>query len=1072
MRRSSIPQHLLPGPPRIQAPTPTLASSSPGSSDGFPNHRVTFGPGALEDFDVRRRGSSASSSVAFLEGHGRVHRGSAVGSFGADSGPILGLGTNAAARGSLTSNLGLATSPAGEPTSWLGGHSSSIDTAASGSESEELISAGVGAGFGAGIGANSGDGDGDGAGTSRALSPEERLREGEWELKQKRLVAKVERKREEGLQRSKEGAFPPPEEGYQFPSPVLGSPRMSAEAKRSPAASPTPGGEGLPVKGLFGDKRILPPASPSTRDRHRSPFAPSYLPLSLPGGIPPSLVPPPLSPTSLEPEGTSYLDAIANQSVDSAEGQRALFAAAINGGQAPVTLPTKLNGAGASEPMARGESNQSGRTSRPLVPDFEEEPVEPGVVAVTTTSRRSSASSTESNANTRRKRSSSAESFHLPRRLTHLPVEELPGRKILDGLDSLLGTAEEPSAPSALDNPPRQLLLHAPVLQVVNAHTVKDRYLFLFTDLLLIAKPLIEDSDGMGVPQPATLDSAFVVKSVVELKHLNLATADEAGPHGSSPSASGKQQKHPLLVAFVDRFANDPKRAIASLIQKGGLSNDGPTIARLLFANPDLNRNQVGSYLAEKPNRHILRAFIERFRFGGVRIDDALRMFMMTMRLPHNLEAVEYVLGVLAAQWTEMNGNSGFDPTLTLSLVLAIMRLSDALHSGIHGEDGLFSFPNGAITVDDFVASFRERDTRLLVQEELLSKIFASVRKERIEQASDNSIFSMTPDIQAAMEPAKLPDALTYRTPSEPITISIPAPDPKFSIKLHGTDLKFDPPVLSFAKSSTQTFRVTGGALGVRAMVLIKSGANAPRYQGLPINKAFSIERAFMQHTFQINFVNHLDLKRKYMFSTLDGAVRHTWLRRLRDRRKASLELAPATDRARAAADEVAVQVLRDVLIGNEEAPVALSSAAPSPRVNTAAPRFGTPLLSPGGPAKGRLGTSRGAGAGAGAGMLVRSNSASRLYPVGAGKAENDLGPSGKPLPAGHANAPPSRRSSRDEPASASGHPNARAGTEIATTVEQNSLLPLVLRFLEAGLPGAPEPMSMSGSAFQLAQPV
>jgi hypothetical protein len=110
----------------------------------------------------------------------------------------------------------------------------------------------------------------------------------------------------------------------------------------------------------------------------------------------------------------------------------------------------------------------------------------------------------------------------------------------------------------------------------------------------------------------------------------------------------------------------------------------------------------------------------------------------------------------------------------------------------------------------------------------------------------------MTPDIEATIAPAKLPTCLTYRTQSEPITITIPEPDPKFAIKLHGTDLKFEPAFLTFAKSNTQTFRVTGTALGVRAMVLIKTGANAPRYQGLPLNKAFSIERAFMQHTFQV----------------------------------------------------------------------------------------------------------------------------------------------------------------------------------------------------------------------------
>lgn len=155
-------------------------------------------------------------------------------------------------------------------------------------------------------------------------------------------------------------------------------------------------------------------------------------------------------------------------------------------------------------------------------------------------------------------------------------------------------------------------------------------------------------------------------------------------------------------------------------------------------------------------------------------------------------------------------------------------------------------------TVDDFIASFHDVDTRSVVPEDLLARIYTAVRRERVENASDNSIFSMTPDIEATIEPAKLPTQLTYRTPSARFTITIPEPDPKFTIKLQGADLQFDPPVLSFARNATQSFRVTGTALGVRTMVLIKRGANAPRYQGLPLNKAFSIERGFMQHTFQV----------------------------------------------------------------------------------------------------------------------------------------------------------------------------------------------------------------------------
>lgn len=174
-------------------------------------------------------------------------------------------------------------------------------------------------------------------------------------------------------------------------------------------------------------------------------------------------------------------------------------------------------------------------------------------------------------------------------------------------------------------------------------------------------------------------------------------------------------------------------------------------------------------------------------------------------------------------------------------------RLRDEPH-----RTDVLAYLTSDLSVDEWIARFRELDTRFLVPEDMLNRIYDSVRRDRVELGSDNSIFSMTPDIEATVSPARLPDALTYRSPSQTITITIPEPDSKFWIKLHGNDLKFEPAVLTFAKHASQTFKVTGMALGFRVMVLIKGGANAPRYQGLPLNKTFSIERAFMQHTFQV----------------------------------------------------------------------------------------------------------------------------------------------------------------------------------------------------------------------------
>lgn len=205
----------------------------------------------------------------------------------------------------------------------------------------------------------------------------------------------------------------------------------------------------------------------------------------------------------------------------------------------------------------------------------------------------------------------------------------------------------------------------------------------------------------------------------------------------------------------------------------------------------------------------------------------------------------------------------------------------------------------------------------------------------------------------------------------------------------------------------------------------------------------------------QVSFTNHLMVKRKYMFSTLDASVRATWLKAIRERTSVCLKTPPPTDAALAAGEAVAVQVLRDSLIQPEEI-IAPSSAAPSPRPNTAAPRFGA--TSSGLPVPPQTGRSRGATpTRPSAGALVRSNSFSKIYAANF-KFEADGQIDKKAAFAGTAAAAAAaaRRGSRDDSAALAAlqsSPWSKSGHEIALTTEQNSLLPMVLSFLGSGLP-------------------
>lgn len=258
----------------------------------------------------------------------------------------------------------------------------------------------------------------------------------------------------------------------------------------------------------------------------------------------------------------------------------------------------------------------------------------------------------------------------------------------------------------------------------------------------------------------------------------------------------------------------------------------------------------------------------------------------------------------------------------------------------------------------------------------------------------------------------------------------------------------------------------------------------------------------------QLSFTNHLDLKRKYMFSCRDAETRSRWLRLLRERIAVSAATPLPATAAQAAANAVAVQVLRDAVLAPDE-PGVLSAGTPSPRPNVVAPRFGRPVT-PSTP-RGRLGTPTRPP------TAARSNSISRLYPVlyrqeaesgekrTATAATTTTTTSGMLLtPAasggGGGGGKTSTANSSPDPATTSELSAARllhgdfvkSGHELVVTTEQNSLLPLVLTFLNAGLEvsppsstprfkyisdrstdhvsvqAAPHPLSLRGSAFQL----
>ncbi|KAJ7783259.1 hypothetical protein B0H16DRAFT_1496118 [Mycena metata] len=631
------------------------------------------------------------------------------------------------------------------------------------------------------------------------------------------------------------------------------------------------------------------------------------------------------------------------------------------------------------------------------------------------------------------------------------------GSFVLERLEENLARgSRSPMWASAIDDPPRKLLLSSPVLQVVNANTVKDRFLFLFSDILVIAKPVVQDQDIIDSYKPTPMDRKFVVKSVVLLNQLRFnAERTDIQPKTSNYSTA---PRNPLIRTFVHQFSKDTDHAISSLLSKSGTPDDPLILGQLLFKTLDLDRARLGDYLARRTSKVVLKAYVDSFRFVGVRVDKALRAFLLSINVPakvvYNVTALDYLLDAFASRWYEANARIvAYDKDLAVRLVRALVQLNDFLHGGIAQEAGPTGYPQRGITGRDFIDAFRRYDPRYLVSDELLEDAFDSIRDERLCQArpstggSNGGPASNGPPDIPIMIKRPLPTRLTYKLQSEPIILRIQQADPHLTIQLFGQDLVFDPPFLTFGRSSEASFRVTGTSLGQKTMIICRSGPNALKYAALPLSNSLVVERAFMRNTFEMAFLNHCGTKRRYMFSVDDPLIRHQWAVSLRRQIDIASSIAsssslsqtsPGPSKFHRAAEIVAFKALQQTLMGTDiptgASPAAVDSALRRLNSNGSPPRssngnggfrFPAEWPSPENPTKdSRFNTAH-----------VRSKSRSKVYHRGAGRNELDL------------------HDQEFQKEERFDHDLPSRHEDLEMQCQQNSSIPLVLAFLQVGYP-------------------
>ncbi|KAJ3644551.1 hypothetical protein Zmor_022276 [Zophobas morio] len=133
------------------------------------------------------------------------------------------------------------------------------------------------------------------------------------------------------------------------------------------------------------------------------------------------------------------------------------------------------------------------------------------------------------------------------------------------------------------------------------------------------------------------------------------------------------------LPTGTEHYNHKPKKGIQFLQEHGVLKPelDPHEIALFLKENSGLDKKMIGEYLGNRSNVTILEAFLKTFDFSETRIDEALRHYLETFRLPGEAPIISHLLEHFAEHWHKSNGEpfANVDAAFTLAYAVIILNV-------------------------------------------------------------------------------------------------------------------------------------------------------------------------------------------------------------------------------------------------------------------------------------------------------------------------------------------------------------------------------------------------------------
>ncbi|CAJ0572425.1 unnamed protein product, partial [Mesorhabditis spiculigera] len=218
-------------------------------------------------------------------------------------------------------------------------------------------------------------------------------------------------------------------------------------------------------------------------------------------------------------------------------------------------------------------------------------------------------------------------------------------------------------------------------------------------------------------------------------RDVRVHTAEDESPELAlaRTKAYARKKKKDIIAEATNIFNTNPKKGITFLREKGLIGSDPRAVAEWLRMNPLLDKKLIADYISDRRNNEVLKAYVCSFDFTNTRLDQALRVFLETFRLPGESGEITKVMTHFAEHWYHSNNGPFADPDAAFTLSYAVIMLNTDQYNPQVG------FNQPRMTVDSFVNNLRGTNGAGNFDPKMLQEIFYSIQREEIVMPSERT---------------------------------------------------------------------------------------------------------------------------------------------------------------------------------------------------------------------------------------------------------------------------------------------------------------------------------------------